>query len=249
MRKVMKFGSLMGLIVALASCSKDNVSPSGGASLIIVNAIVGSSNLVTNFTSNTPLIYYQTAQQISFGSYKEFGNYSGTINLSLSQIIDTTHTLFNGVVNLPQNAIQTLFLTGTTTLPESFQTTDTLSYHNPTDSTVGVRFVNLSPGSNPISVNISGNSNGSEIASLVYKNITSFKNYPATSAVSSYVFQIRDAGSGTLLGTFTMSGINNGTGTNTSNNVYRYRNVTIALKGLPGGSGNNAQGTFLISNY
>ncbi|MFI5163364.1 MAG: DUF4397 domain-containing protein [Sphingobacteriales bacterium] len=240
----------IAMILAVNSCKKTNVYlASGGSSLTIVNALVSGSALVGNFNYNVPLHYYRTAQQIANYNSLEFGNYSGDVQLALSQITDTTHTVFKGIVSLPKNTIQTLFITGTVAAPESFQTTDKPLYHAPADSTAGIRFVNLSPGSNPVSVDIIGNANGSEVTSLAYKNVTAFKNYAATYNIASYIFEFRDAASGALLGTYTLNGVNNGTGKNTSTNLVRWKNITIALKGSPGGTGTAAQGTFLINNY
>ena len=226
------------------SCTKDNNSPIGTSSLTIVNSIVGSSALVTNFASNLPLQYYNTSQRISSNSYVEFGEYSGNIALSLSQISDTTHTVYNGTISLPINTIHTLFLTGTVASPDSFFSTDSPVYHAATDSAVSIRFVNISSGSNPVSVNIRGNAAGSEVTSLNYKGITAFKSYTANSTVASYIFEFRDAGTGALLASYTMSGVNNGTGKNTSTNQFIFKSVTIALTGLPG-----SQGTLLIKDY
>jgi len=41
--------------------------------------------------------------------------------------------------------------------------------HASTDSVAGIRFVNLSPVTSPVSVDIKGLSNGSEVTSLPYK--------------------------------------------------------------------------------
>jgi len=235
----------------MLACSKDNTNPKGGASLTIANAIVGSNPLVVNFngyagskTTDT-LRYYKSALQIRYGGFKEISSYSGLTPLSLSQISDTLTGLYNLTLNLPVNTIHTLFLVGADTLHiDTLFTEDHPQYHSTADSTFGIRFVNLSPGSDPISVNIKGNANGSEVENLTYKSITEFKNYSATASVARYIFEIRDVASGDLLATYRMNGVNNGTGDNTDDNSWRYRNFTIALRGTPG-----SQGTFLISNY
>lgn len=246
---------LMGLLCSIQSCKKTNYSSlSGGTSLTIVNAVVGSSNLVTDFTgsagSKAPdSIIYLNALSIPYGSYSELGSYSGTTFLSVSPITDTLLSLWRGQFHLTNNAIHTLFLVGPDSLHiDTLLTTDVLPVH--VDSSVGVRFVNVSPGSNPVSVDIQGRVNGSEVASLAYKGVSPFINYPATASVSSYVFEFTDVASGTLLATYTMNGVNAGTGSDsTSQNMLRWKNVTIALQGLPGGAGNNAQATFLINDY
>ena len=248
-------GLLLLLILSFTSCTKTaDISPSSTA-FTIVNAIVGSSNLVTNFNSNgggkilDTLKWYNTALQISYGSCQEISSCSGVTPISLSQITDTMQSVYSGTFNLPTGSIHTLFMIGTVEQPDTLFTTDHPPYHPLTDSSVGIRFVNLSPGSSPVSVDLQGQPDGSEVASLSYKAITSFKNYAATYAVSSYIFEFRDVASGTLLSTYTMNGLNNAIGTNTATNNWRFRNVTIALKGLPGGAGSSAQGTFLVNNY
>lgn len=255
--KYLKFISFVAVIVAIIQgCKKENVVSTGTASLTVINAVPGSNPLVTNFSGNYALSnYYKNALQISYGTYNttyEFGAYSGITPLALYAYPDTLATskpLYNLSLNLLVNTIHTLFLTGTTTSPDTLLTADQPPYHSSSDSTMGLRFVNLSPGSNPVSVNLSGSANGSEVASLSYKGVTAFKNYATVKAVSSYTFQVKDAGTGNLIASFTFSGINNAIGTNTSANLYRFRNFTLALKGVPGGTGALAQGLFLINNY
>ena len=57
--------------------------------------------------------------------------------------------------------------------------------------------------------------------------------FPATSAISSYVFEFRDAISGNLLASYTLSGVN--TNSPTVANTVLFRNLTIALIGQPVG--------------
>ncbi len=241
-------------LIMVNGCKKDAVLP-GSSALTIINAIVGSKPLIANF-SGSESIPYANAPQLGYGKYSastnEFGYYTGNIKLGLYQYPDTTAKstpLYNLVLNLPPGTIHTLYLTGSVSAPDTMFMADYPPYHPFSDSSVGVRFVNLSFGSKPININIKGNASGSEVNSLPYKGLSAFKNYPATVSVSSYIFEFRDAVSGALLGNFTMIGINNGAGTNTSTNAYRFKNFTIAFKGVPGGTGTSAQGTFLINNY
>ncbi len=95
---------------------------------------------------------------------------------------------------------------------------------------MGIRFVNLLKGSSPVSINLQGMQNGSEQASLVYKDITPFIKYKATAGINSYVFEFRDAASGNVLQTYTLADIN-APGTSAEPNRRRYRNLTIVLMG------------------
>lgn len=238
------------------ACTKDMTLPRS-SSLTVINAVVGSNSLVTNFSNDYNLDgFYVNAQKLSYGTYSPsvnvFGSYRDVTNLSLYQMPDTvphSSPIYNLEVDLSVGTIHTLFLTGTISSPDTMFTEDHPPYHPITDSSVGVRFVNLSPGSNAISVNLIGISNGLAVNSLPYKGITDFINYPVISSVSSYTFQFKDAVTGSLIGSYSMSGINNGTGTNIQTNAYRFKNFTIALIGLPGGTGSGIQKTILINNY
>ncbi len=156
--------------------------------------------------------------------------------------------MFNQTLDLASNNVYSLFITGKdTTAADYLLVNDQPTAHR--DSTCGIRFINLSTGSNPVSVDIQGQSNGSEVSSLAYKSYTSFRSYATTSGISSYTFEYRDAVSGSLLATYKLTGVNNYTGTNTTVNTVRFKNMTIALIGQPGGAGANAQKTILINNY
>jgi hypothetical protein len=217
--------------------------------------------LVTNFTplalksiGTDSLEFYNTALYIEYGSYQEFSSYQGTTSLSLSPITDTSISLWIGSFNFAIGKIYSLFFVGMDSLHiDTLLTIDTPPYHAISDSSIGVRFANLSAGSNPVSVDIKGLPPGSEVPSLSYKGITSFNSYTANAdAPSSYVFEFRDAVSRNLLtskSSFTMSHILNGTGSNSSTNNYRFRNFTIALIGIPGETGSNIQRAILIDDY
>ncbi|HEX9513050.1 MAG TPA: hypothetical protein VF939_21320 [Puia sp.] len=228
--------SALLLLATLLSCGKSNPLP-GTASLTVVNALAGSNSLATNF-SNTQATSWDA--MIDFGNFQEFSSYSGIQPLALYQVPDTlpkSAPMFVLSLNLPVNTIHSLFLTGTTSAPDTLLVTDTPPYHAAADSSMGIRFVNLSPGSAPVSVDIQGQANGSEAASLPYKSLTAFRNYSATSVVTGYNFEFRDAASGALLASYTLT-------------PAAYRNYTIALEGLPGvNTGATAQAAFLISNY
>jgi hypothetical protein len=225
------------LLIECLSCKKEfsTIKPINLSDVTVVNAIVNSNALIPDF-SNTPVRYFSFATNISNGSYQEYPMQSGTIPISVWQISDTTQTIFKGILNLQPQAIYSLFLSGNNpSSPDSLFTHDELAYHSITDSVAGVRFVNLSAGSNPISVDIQGNVNGSEVVSLPYRQITSFKVYTDTKLIPSsqeYIFEFRDVSTGDLLANFTY------------NNIARFRNVTIVFFGPPG-----SQSTFLVDNY
>ena len=244
---------ILGFETINLSCSKSETTSSSVAALTVVNAVVGSNNFVTNFSGNTgikgaaPFEWYYDAAQVGFGSFQEFSLRAGATPLSVSPITDTLLTLWNGSLTLTNGGIYSLFFVGPDSMHlDTLFTVDNLAYYGPTDSTVGVRFVNLSPGGNPVSVDISGQPNGSEAQSISYKGVTPFKNYPAVDTSIAVVFEFRDVQSGTLLANITLSGLGDASGSNpsNSNNNYRFRNFTVALMGLSG-----SQSTSLINNY
>jgi hypothetical protein len=217
----------------LLSCSKQSATPT--ASLNLINAVPGSASLVTNFNGGSPIVWYKNALKLVYGTSNNTNlalTYQGDQKLAIYSYPDTTdHStpLFNLDLPLQPGKIHTLFLTGTLTQPDTLFTTDVIPYYPATDSSMGIRFVNLSPGSSPVSINIAGMPNGSEVGSLAYKGITGFKKYPATAAsASKYPVEFRDAATGTLLGSFDVTGINGLAG-----NTRRFRNFTLAFMGLP----------------
>jgi hypothetical protein len=218
----------------LLSCSKQSARPI--ASLNLINAVPGSTpSLVTNFSGATPIVWYKTALTLVYGTVDKASqalSFSGGQQLAIYRYPDTTaHStpLFNLGLNLQPGNIYSLFLTGTLTAPDTLLTTDLLPYYAASDSSLGIRLVNLSAGSAPISVNIAGAANGSETGRLSYKGVTSFKKYPATAAaVNQYNFEFRDAASGALLASYALTGINS-----VAANARRYRNFTLAFMGLP----------------
>jgi hypothetical protein len=215
----------------LLSCTKEAARP-GAAALTIVNAVPDSDpSLLPIFGGTQPLTWYAFAAQIPYGVSFVTGSYSGTQALTIYHYPDTTEhstPLFDLTLHLPVNTIHTLFLTGTMAAPDTLFTTDALPNFPSSDSSLGIRFVNLSYGSAPVSVNITGLAQGSEVNSLPYKGLTGFIHYPATSGVSDYTFEFRDAASGDLIGSCLLSGVNE-----TFLNTRRYRNFTMAFTGVP----------------
>src|ERR1700761_4847416 len=189
----------------IVSCKKELTSKaSGTSSLTIVNGVVGNSYLYTNFNGDKSNgEYYSGISSVDYGFSGFYNSYYGQQKLGLYQLPDTnanSKPVLGLTLNLPINTIHTLFLMGTPQNADYMLTTDQLPYHAPSDSTMGLRFVNIAQGTGSVTVNIAGQANGSEVADLAYKGVTSFKNYNAGSAVSSYTFEFRDKASGTLLG-------------------------------------------------
>jgi hypothetical protein len=228
----------------LVSCKKE-LTPkvSGASSLTIVNGVVGNSYLYTNFNGDKSNgEYYSGIGAVDYGFSGFYNSYYGEQKLGLYQLPDTnadSKPVLRLTLNLPVNTIHTLFVMGTPQNADYLVTNDQLPYHAPADSTMGLRFVNIAPVTGPVTVNLAGQANGSEVADLAYKGVTPFKNYNAGSAVNSYTFEFRDKASGTLLGSCVVDGVNVD-GSAGVPNIRRNKNYTLVLLGGPGGQAPNS---------
>jgi len=241
------------ICLCLFSCSKEK-GPQGTSTLTIINAVTGSNLLVPNFSGTVPLNTYLNANKVQYNIFSVYANqytsYSGRQPLGIYAYPDTLEKsapLLNLVLDLPVGSVHSLFLTGTLEHPDTLFVTDPLPYYPPADSVTGIRFVNLSPGSAPVSISIQGQTGGAEVSSLPYKGITGFKQYAAKATSADYVFEFRDAGSGALITSYQATGISN-PGTAAPNN-WRNHCFTLVLLGQPGGTGTLAPSVLLINNY
>ena len=240
--------------VFLAGCSKESSEPVYPvASLNVVNALPNSAPLILvqgslasvigDFWNISPLPYGNTFVLTTPSGSEAFYAVQGNED-TVSVSSKGGDFMFNGTLSFTAGGLYSLFITGAdTSNPDFLLIQDTPSMH--TDSTVGIRFVNLSVGSNAVSVDVQGQPNGSTVPSLAYKSITSFTNFAATSSVSSYIFEFRDATSGNLLATYKLSGVN--TNSSTVANTVLFSNLTIALIGQPAG-GTVPQTCILVSS-
>ena len=231
----------------VVGCQKTTTAPpvSGAAALTVVDAIPNTGLVIPVLNSSSAVVYFGNAMNIGYGGFNEYSTIVGNDTAYVVQDNgDTlnfgpkgTNLLFDEILSLKAGGIYSLLLCGAdTTSTDYLFTTDSLPYHGPTDSLLGIRFVNLSAGSNPISINLEGSSNGSVISRLPYKSITAFNSYLCNSATQDYFFVIRDATTGDSLTQFDflLSGsTNNGYGLTDPNtgNLLTFKNVTIAIYG------------------
>ncbi|WP_127131080.1 DUF4397 domain-containing protein [Pseudoflavitalea rhizosphaerae] len=242
--------------LSLFSCGKDIDVP-GASSLAVINCVVGSRPLVTNFNGSGKHIAYLQANRMAYHSYQTnnnlFGSYTGMQKLALFQYPDTLEKdqpLLDLRLHLPPGSINTLFLTGTVDEPDTLFRTEEIPYIPSGDSIMRIRFVNLSPGSEPFSVNLAGNPPGSLAAGISYRSMNGYTSLPVSVNLPEYIFELRDAATGVLIATYTTKGINNDGEykPNAGNyaNTWVYRHFTLALTGLPKGTGDAAPSVLLI---
>ena len=207
MKKLSKLFILAAL--GLASCKKATITVTPLSSFNVTNAVVGGATLYLNTSAE---------DSVTNNSYTAFSLITGQSRLGLYTAANPGAPYYNQTIPTVNGSYYSLFLSGA-----SPANVDNVlikeSYKNYTDSLCGVRFINLSPGSQPISVDIAGNANGSEVASLAYKAYSIFKQYPAKVSTPTYTFEFRDATTGNLITTYTL-------------NTPYFHNVTLCFAAL-----------------
>lgn len=239
------------LLAAAVSCKKD-ISPEGTAALTVINAIPDCPVAAMNFTGNE-IIYWYSTMNVNYATYAPSFHMtvssSKELPVAFKKFPDTTVNdkyIYKTVLHPANGEVSTLFLVGTLANPESMLVTKTPPHYSSTDSVMGLRVVNLSPGSAPVKVNISGQDVNVTSNNLVYKGITDYLPLKATSKVGNLLVQFYDQASGTLLASYTLPNV----GATATDNPWRYRNYTIALKGLPNAANaSETQGAFVINDY
>lgn len=222
------------------SCSKkDGIS--APASIVVVNAMPTSQPIIPVFRTKDPIQYFAWAAAIGYGSSLLYSPTSGSNTLYVVQNTDTIPSdpkvlMFNGTLNLNAGTIYSFFLAGDTTKPDTLFTRDNIPAYK--DSSAGVRFVNLSPGSHAISISLDGNPpSQTEFGPLNYKEISTFKKYTATSSMPGYyTFDIIDQASGTILTTYTW-------------NYAQRKNNTIVIAGSEDPSSSTPLNLFQVNHY
>jgi hypothetical protein len=224
-------------------CRKTGGQLISPASLNIINAIPSSQPVIAVLGTEQAIQYFASAPTVSYGSAQLYSPQSGKNTLYIVQATDTTEInpkteMFNGVLKLAPGGIYSFFLAGDTTAVDTLFVQDNIPYYG-SDSSAGVRFVNLSPGSLPMTVTIEGNPiTQTEFSGLAYKTVSTFKTYLANSSVpnSSYMFVVRDQATGDSLTSFSW-------------NYTTFKNNTLVLSGSEAAGASIPLQVFQYNNY
>ena len=191
----------------LGACHKEPVKTYGNASLNVVNASQSVPGMAVFFNGIKSYFSVWVGPNyngpITYGGFDEFGQPAGNSTVELVSSLDTTHSFYKKTLNFSAGSIHSLYIIGRDA-PETLLLEDHIPSYQ--DSTSGVRFINLSPDSKPVTINLQGNdATNTEFSSLAYKQISAFKGYSAKLPFlyNGYTFEVRDAASGDLLTTFT----------------------------------------------
>lgn len=196
----------------IISCKKDEVKLTPLTSINIINAIV--SGTAAKMGSN--------ATTIANNNFAQLGLVAGSNSIYIYPTTDSLHPYYNKTINTNNGDVYSLFLAGNVaTQIDTILVKENIPYR--TDSTAGIRFINLSPNSTPLNITLSTTPTVNEVTGLAYKSYTDFKTYPGMFN-SAYTFQIRDAVTNNVLTTFAF----------TATTVPRFANVTLVIRGLVG---------------
>jgi hypothetical protein len=201
----------------ISSCKKDKIEFAPMASLNIVNTVISGGSAKLNSFAAT----------IANNGNTHFTLFTGTPDIYVYPAVDSLHPYYNAnkAVTVSNGDVYTLFLGGPTGTPEAILVKENLAYRI-ADSTLGIRFINLSPSSPSVNITLSTSTAMNEFTNIAYKQITGFKSFPAGAAVTTYTFQIRNATTNAVISSITLSGTT----------FPRYQNVTLVLRGMVGGS-------------
>lgn len=223
---------ILATITAAAGCRKDKAEPVPLSSITITNVVVGGAQaMLGNHTA--------TIQNINNNSGVNFSIPAGKSQLYVWPVGDSLHPYYNQSLTSAPQEIYSLFLTGTPAAVDTLLIRENLPVHN--DSTFGVRFINLAPGSPAVKLTLSTSATVSELGDVSYKQASAFKIYPASSTNTTYNFQIRNAATDALISSVAFSGTSAATG------IPRFNNITLVLRGLVNGT--PAAGITRVNHY
>lgn len=222
-------------IIGFTSCEKNDAGIPQLTSVNIINAVVNTTAIKVN-PFGSAITYNSYTDSVKFGAFKLYSLHAGTETpLTIVATTDTTKPLFTASLSINAGEYYALFLSGQYPQADTVWARDNFS--NYTDSLIGIRFINLSPNSNAVKINIKGNTTQNEVNSLGYKQLTDFKQYSAKIANPNYQFEVRDVATSALLASFTLS-------------YTRFHNHTLVIKGLAGvTTGANAFSVFSVNPY
>lgn len=231
----LKYLSVIALVAGMIiSCKKSNdLIPA--ASLNVVNASPGIANAKVR-TPNVPALYYNQMKGVDYANSQVFILPVGSPQITINSSTDTlSKPLYSSALGANAGDIYSLFIGGAAG-GDIVINKDAIPYRP--DSSIGVRFINMSYNSTPVNVMLSTSSTANEFSNVAYKSVTDFKTYSATSVnPASYTFQARD-GNGNLLASVDVS-----------RTTYIWHNVTLVLSGQMGGTGTDAPKLFIVKNY
>lgn len=234
---ILKYLVLCAVLSTAISCSKDE-NLEGIAALTIVNTLPGADLIITSFTEPNDEKVFSHITAAKYGIYEPVnrqGIPAKQQSLSVYKMPDTldrNKPLYHITVSPAPNEISTLFLTGTLEQPDQLMLTGTPPHHNVADSLMGIRFVNLSFGSQPLRIKISGPTVNLTQDNLSYKGVSDYAKISAKSNAGDLKIEVYNPSSATPIISYSLNEV----GVIKMDNKWRFRNFTFVVYGLPDAS-------------
>ena len=199
-------------MVALVACKKNGINTRSLASLTVTNVAVNGPAIRVGDNLN----------RINNNSSLQLGLYAGDNELYVWPVGDSANPFYTSPKFFAaEGSVHSLFIGGQSPNISGVLVKDNIPYH--TDSTSGVRIINLVPKSTPLNITLSTSPTINEVTGLAYLQYTDFKIYPAKASNASYTFQIRKASDNTILFNYLLP-------------TPRFTNVTLVIRGVTTGS-------------
>ncbi|SMC44174.1 DUF4397 domain-containing protein [Pedobacter africanus] len=210
------FTILLLLNMLLISCKKEGVVSTPLASLNIVNAVTGGTDVKLRGVPS----YTFLNNGFSFLSVLP-----GKQDLYIYPVTDSLRPYYHGNNQVVMDAGQSysLFLGGTPDAVSSLLVHETYTKQ---DNNIRVRFLNLSPGGPAINVTLASSPAVNEFLNIGYKQISEFKAFTKSGTDPTYNFEVRNAVTNEIIATFTLYPYI----------VTGFNKVTLVLGGILGGS-------------
>ncbi|WP_400261340.1 hypothetical protein ACFX5U_15610 [Sphingobacterium sp. SG20118] len=240
--KIMSFYLIILCGLLLYSCKKDKImkgelAEGGMAKVNVIDAVVrggyakvnvSPKSIYWNSLPDKPTIDGQVLGDFTLGRLFMVPADRKTV-MQVVPVNDTTKMWYDNTSQLNPGKVYTLYLSGTpenvkallheeTDFPK-YIVTDVASPVLAADSTVNIRFINLSPSGPKVDVKLFGGANVTN--DLGYQQFTDFKTYSATSEHEYYTFEIRKSSDNTVVATYDFPAY-----------YYRFQSVVVFVMGI-----------------
>jgi|GEM_PF-1981180 len=239
----------------IIACKKE-IQPLSYASVNIVNAVAGSGTVKVNYhgrsirwsslTGNTGNIAFASSQILTI--FNNNNDYPLTIVPSL----DTLKSIFSERLKIEPTGIYTLFIMGKSDAYEALFVKEQSISYNLRDSTIAIRFINVSTSGQKINISRTISPTIKETEGLGYKQLTEFRQYQLKKIVpmGSVTFEVRDASNNTLLTTYAIPNSPNTSYPTVSASLSRFKSLTLVINSfIDNKTGTNIYSVFPVPHY
>lgn len=230
------------VVINSTSCKKNEVKSQPVASLNVINAVIGGSDVKLNTNYSDSVSVYNA---------KNFTLNAADGTIRLYSAADSLKPYYLQQHKLKDGGIYSIFLFSNPPSPEHIFIENNAAWY--ADSAMGIRVANLASGSGPLTVTTVADPSTNVFENIAYKNITDFAKIPLPKnvLVESVTFDIRDAATNNILLTYTLPEFEDFNYPGISINKQRFKGITLVVKGIAGTSeGADAFGVFpVVTSY